>query len=69
LHDRRVDTRPGVAHRDLQRAARPWRRRARDDPARAPFGTPGEAQAFDLLSLGKDGQAGGDSYNADIKFE
>ena len=33
------------------------------------YRTPGEAQAFDLLSLGKDGQAGGESYNADIKFE
>ena len=30
---------------------------------------PGEGRPFDLLSLGKDGQAGGDSVNADIKFE
>ncbi len=33
------------------------------------YRAPGEAQPFDLISLGKDGQAGGDSYNADIKFE
>jgi general secretion pathway protein G len=33
------------------------------------YRTPGEAQAFDLHSLGKDGKTGGDSYNADIKFE
>ena len=33
------------------------------------YHAPGEGQAFDLLSLGKDGQAGGESYNADIKFE
>lgn len=33
------------------------------------YRTPGEAGAFDLISLGKDGQVGGDSYNADIKFE
>ena len=33
------------------------------------YRAPGEAQPFDLVSLGKDGQAGGDSYNADIKFE
>ena len=33
------------------------------------YRTPGEGRAFDLLSLGKDGQAGGESYNADIKFE
>ncbi|QIL21478.1 type II secretion system major pseudopilin GspG [Thermomonas sp. HDW16] len=30
---------------------------------------PGEGQAFDLISLGKDGQAGGDSVSADIKYE
>ena len=36
-----------------------------DDANRAP----GEAGAFDLISLGKDGQVGGESYNADIKFE
>ena len=28
-----------------------------------------EGKPFDLLSLGKDGQAGGDSVSADIKFE
>ena len=30
---------------------------------------PGEGKPFDLVSLGKDGQAGGDSVNADIKYE
>jgi hypothetical protein len=31
---------------------------------------PGEGgKPFDLASLGKDGQAGGESVNADIKFE
>jgi len=40
-----------------------------------PWGTPyvyrvpGERQAFDLVSLGADKQAGGDSVNGDIKFE
>ena len=33
------------------------------------YRAPGEGQPFDLVTLGKDGQAGGDSYNADIKFE
>lgn len=33
------------------------------------YRAPGQAQPFDLISLGKDGQVGGDSYNADIKFE
>lgn len=34
------------------------------------FRVPGEGgKPFDLTSLGKDGQAGGDSVNADIKFE
>lgn len=33
------------------------------------YRAPGEGQAFDLISLGKDGQAGGESYNADIKFQ
>ena len=33
------------------------------------YRAPGESQPFDLISLGKDGQVGGDSYNADIKFE
>ena len=30
---------------------------------------PGEDKPFDLISLGKDGQAGGDSVSADIKYE
>ena len=30
---------------------------------------PGEAGPFDLASLGADGKAGGDSTDADIKFE
>src|SRR5690606_37784916 len=30
---------------------------------------PGEGQAFDMVSLGKDGQAGGESVDADVKFE
>ena len=30
---------------------------------------PGEGKPFDLASLGADGQAGGDSVNADIKYE
>lgn len=30
---------------------------------------PGEGKPFDLLSLGADGQAGGDSVDADIKYE
>lgn len=33
------------------------------------YRAPGEGQPFDLVSLGKDGQPGGDSYNADIKYE
>lgn len=33
------------------------------------YRAPGDGKPFDLVSLGKDGQAGGDSYNADIKFE
>lgn len=33
------------------------------------YQAPGEAQPFDLISRGKDGQPGGDSYNADIKYE
>lgn len=33
------------------------------------YRAPGEAQSFDLVSLGKDGQAGGESYDADIRFE
>jgi len=30
---------------------------------------PGEGQPFDLVSLGKDGKAGGDSVDADIKYQ
>lgn len=33
------------------------------------YRTPGEGQPFELGSLGKDGQAGGESYDADIRFE
>lgn len=33
------------------------------------YRTPGENGRFDLISLGADGQPGGESYNADIKFE
>ena len=33
------------------------------------YHAPGEGRAFDLYSLGKDGQPGGTSYNADIKYE
>lgn len=33
------------------------------------YRAPGEGRPFDLLSLGKDGQPGGTSYNADIKYE
>jgi len=33
------------------------------------YRAPGETQPFDLVSLGKDGQTGGESYNADIRFE
>lgn len=33
------------------------------------YRTPGENGAFDLISLGADGQPGGTSYNADIKYE
>ena len=33
------------------------------------YRVPGEGKPFDLLSLGKDGQPGGASYNADIKYE
>ncbi|KRG69700.1 general secretion pathway protein GspG [Pseudoxanthomonas dokdonensis] len=33
------------------------------------YQAPGESQPFDLISRGKDGQPGGDSYNADIKYE
>jgi len=33
------------------------------------YRAPGEGQPFDLISLGKDGKAGGSSYDADIKYE
>jgi len=33
------------------------------------YRVPGEGKPFDLISLGKDGQAGGTSYNADIVYE
>ncbi len=33
------------------------------------YRAPGEGQPFDLISLGKDGQPGGTSYNADIRYE
>ena len=42
-----------------------------NDPWNHPFEykVPGEGKAFDLLSLGKDGKAGGTSVDADIAFE
>ena len=33
------------------------------------YRAPGETGPFDLSSLGKDGKAGGDSYDADITYE
>ena len=41
------------------------------DPWNHPFlyTVPGEGQAFDLLSLGKDGKPGGTSVDADIKYQ
>ncbi|MBA3930731.1 MAG: type II secretion system protein GspG [Xanthomonas sp.] len=41
------------------------------DPWKNPidYRIPGEAQRFDLISLGADGKVGGDSVNADIKNE
>lgn len=41
------------------------------DPWNHPYtySMPGEGKPFDLVSLGKDGQAGGDSVNADIRYE
>ncbi len=33
------------------------------------YRAPGEGQPFDLISLGKDGKAGGSSYDADIRYE
>lgn len=39
------------------------------DPWKNPiqYRVPGEGRRFDLISLGADGQPGGESYNADIK--
>lgn len=41
------------------------------DPWKNPveYRVPGESQRYDLISLGADGKAGGDSVNADIKNE
>ena len=41
------------------------------DPWNHPFEyrAPGDNQAFDLVSYGKDGKAGGTSVDADIKYE
>lgn len=41
------------------------------DPWNHPYAytMPGEGKPFDLVSLGADGQAGGDSVDADIRFE
>lgn len=41
------------------------------DPWNKPlqYQAPGQDGPFDLISLGKDGQAGGSSVDADIKFE
>lgn len=33
------------------------------------YRVPGEGRPFDLISLGADGRPGGDSYNADIRYE
>lgn len=33
------------------------------------YRVPGEGRPFDLISLGADGQPGGESYNADIRYE
>jgi general secretion pathway protein G len=33
------------------------------------YRNPGEGQAFDVVSLGKDGRPGGESVDADLKFE
>lgn len=40
------------------------------DPWNHPYAytVPGEGVPFDLVSLGKDGQAGGDSVNADVRY-
>jgi general secretion pathway protein G len=41
------------------------------DPWNHPFqyAAPGDGQAFDLVSFGKDGKPGGTSVDADIKYE
>ena len=41
------------------------------DPWNHPYlyAVPGEGKPFDLVSLGADGKAGGDSVNADIRYE
>ncbi len=41
------------------------------DPWNKPFEyrVPGESQPFDLISLGKDGESGGESVDADIVYE
>lgn len=41
------------------------------DPWNHPFeySMPGDNQPFDLVSLGKDGERGGESVDADVKFE
>lgn len=33
------------------------------------YRAPGEGQPFELISLGRDGQVGGESFDADIRFE
>jgi general secretion pathway protein G len=42
-----------------------------NDPWNHPleYRVPGDGQPFELLSLGKDGQPGGDSVNADVRYE
>jgi len=41
------------------------------DPWNHPYEyrVPGEGQAFDLISLGKDGEAGGESVDGDVKYQ
>ena len=41
------------------------------DPWNHPYvyRVPGDGQAFDLVSLGKDGQPGGESVDADVQYE
>lgn len=33
------------------------------------YRVPGQSQSFDLISYGKDGKAGGESYDADIQYQ